>query len=490
MFSLPPEAKVSIWNVDASYVVANMAKVAKGKQQFRDSPFFSVHGHIWEALGDLHVKGMLPLPTKIKSHQSIPEAYNSHTEFRDFALNGISDVLADLGAEFNQLPDLHLMLIEEHTSLSFMITMRIACIEADLALWRQNNKVTRFLPCVVQAVSEQQVGIAVQERLLTTGHRLRRTKQGLKCLDCGETTRFNTTGFEFWLTITCMEPDPFQPLSEDSLLTAEPKEKVVDFAQAIQVRAQAIQRANLQLRRSTKRLLAQVTKKLFSAIPFEKTLANEVNQFQDLASVPQWFFATANSHDMWTAGGALWCRRCGSVATEARQHKLLGPCNRSCPPGSRSRVNRLNKGKPVLGWDSWPNGLPFSSRLKVFPFLRINPAPQSDEESCPEAESDVPSEASPSLYFEPTPLSYCPEDSSSEIEVDPADVPTEPYFWLSAPGAPRGIKRPLSPPPSPGSSRGFFGCFLEASKRNKEHRQGSSMPPSSSSGGASSSSQL
>ncbi len=100
---------------------------------------------------------------------------------------------------------------------------------------------------------------------------MRRTKSGLKCTDCEETTPFNKAGFEFWLIVVCMEPDPLSPLSEASPLTAEPKAKVVDFAQAIQVRAQAILKANLQLRRSTKKLF------VLTVVPILVSANNQTN---------------------------------------------------------------------------------------------------------------------------------------------------------------------------------------------------------------------
>ena len=87
-------------------------------------------------------------------------------------------------------------------------------------------------------------------------------------------------------------------------------------------------------------------------------------------------FNLDGSHELWTAGGAIWCNKCGCVATRDRKSYLHLGCGSNfkpdsrgqevkMPPGSHYRLQCLMKGSTAgTKWDSWPDGTPKETVLE------------------------------------------------------------------------------------------------------------------------------
>ena len=77
-----------------------------------------------------------------------------------------------------------------------------------------------------------------------------------------------------------------------------------------------------------------------------------------------WMLAAHPSHQLWTAGGALWCMGCGAVLRSFRMSPLFRPCTKTLARGFRSRVAYLLEGSlACTGWDEWPDGSPSEPNL-------------------------------------------------------------------------------------------------------------------------------
>ena len=117
---------------------------------------------------------------------------------------------------------------------------------------------------------------------------------------------------------------------------------------------------------------------------------------------PSWASEVHATHDLWLAGGFLYCARCGSLAQSVIGSSLLFKMCRAhdnecftIPSGSVSRLKRIEEGKnPVLHAKSWPDGQPAHVTVQCHRVARTQPA--------------APAEAA---------LVYCTESSDEDVPI-------------------------------------------------------------------------
>ena len=73
---------------------------------------------------------------------------------------------------------------------------------------------------------------------------------------------------------------------------------------------------------------------------------------------PQWLSTLGEGHELFYIRGFSFCSKCGSVAAAIDTgSRLTKPCRGSMPDGSRSRINRIQKGHhPYKDQQWWPDG--------------------------------------------------------------------------------------------------------------------------------------
>ena len=117
-------------------------------------------------------------------------------------------------------------------------------------------------------------------------------------------------------------------------------------------------------------------------------------------------FKAGTGHELFVVGGALVCRKCGSVATGYKEGvAIFGKCRGYCPEGSKGRRDHLLAGKCDYGWTVWPNGankdIPIPPR-RLFMKIRSVSTRFTPQESDPDDSEYEDSSAPPIMDKGPT----------------------------------------------------------------------------------------
>ena len=142
------------WDVDASYVATNAAKLRHGVDP-RKGPIHGVHGDVWGEILSLAKGEPLLVPHKVTSHLDRSSVGTDITP-EEFILNGIADKLADLAVQRFDYPTDEGLLVEQNERSAFLACMRLAVIEYERSQWASINVVKREfpVPCYVPEANE------------------------------------------------------------------------------------------------------------------------------------------------------------------------------------------------------------------------------------------------------------------------------------------------------------------------------------------------
>ena len=270
--------------------------------------------------------------------------------------------------------------------------MRLAVIEAAIRDHTTNNCISIPARPLVVAVSPDDQLLHHKQAIADKGHLLATLPSGkVTCTICNMTRP--VSDLRFWCTESCVEPSAAQAVllapppvlgcpagRANELLLAfsavptgdggdsEP-EQFRGTMQQIKVLSRARAKLNFEARTATRANIASAQSKLVEGLT---VLGTNATQLSAESVLPAWAILLHSSHELWHAGGAVWCGKCGAVLSAYRKSRLTLACGELCynadslmlAKGSNTRLQRLMQGKCCV-WPIWPDGMPKSAVLVV-----------------------------------------------------------------------------------------------------------------------------
>lgn len=292
--------------------------------------------------------------------------------FRRWLANGVADVFAKVVRDSAQLPDLVLQQVEEEEDMAFFICMRLAAIETLCwEFWHNSESLKCNVPGVKECISATSQAEIAAAKWAQTGHDILQVSAfSFKCQKCG--TAAKSLRWSLWSQLPCQSGTGVTLASKELMVQHSPS--VVQGTWRL-----AQQKTSAIVAENKKAVTAAVRSRhtiVSSQAAFRKHLRAhdaKVRAFAGPGDADWWtWFSRANpSHQLRTAGGALFCARCGALATgKRRQGMLFRECRKHCLAGSRYRLLQLVQGSAAAtGWTVWPDDDDSSERKAVFKIL-------------------------------------------------------------------------------------------------------------------------
>lgn len=197
-------SNITTWACDASYVVQNSHKLALQPQELRKTCLSSRHGDVWHCLQSYLSSGVLPLPTKVKSHIDFGSRSMSLEEYRQYFSNVIADAAATVASHIYDYASCLAKQVESYLTQSFLTCVRLAIVECRVSRHLRNNDVSRQTPLKVQSVTQEEFSQEISVRIRSLGHDLQRHLNGrhIVCLHCKN--QFAKSDTKSWELLPCV----------------------------------------------------------------------------------------------------------------------------------------------------------------------------------------------------------------------------------------------------------------------------------------------
>ena len=374
--------RVGSWCSDSTYVTINSNKLATlHPNGLRKSCLNSKHGDIWASLQEFLCNGSLPLPTKVEGHVfEKGKEVSDPLQFKLSFANVLADVAATIASSWYDHVFSVCLEVEKYLTFGFLVSVRFAIVEYNLACWRDLHKVKRTLPPVPPPVSQEDFRSLVCNTISSRGHILQQHLNGvhLICTRCrGQKPKSSTL---FWETTPCVEyeyspspppllvnkveddPTQFYGLASDfSVLSSKRQSEVSQIA-----------KGNTSALKEARRCFHKGCSWLFSGSASVSTVTLGVGLQSFLTP---WMHKAHHTHELWTAGGLIFCTKCGCTQAQPRKSRLLEDCiplpeysplKPTVKHGSWGRVTLLKAGSlKGTHLKRWPSGV--DGKVRIIP---------------------------------------------------------------------------------------------------------------------------
>eukprot|EP00930_Biecheleria_cincta_P058140 TRINITY_DN4398_c1_g1_i1.p1 TRINITY_DN4398_c1_g1~~TRINITY_DN4398_c1_g1_i1.p1 ORF type:complete len:2308 (-),score=303.29 TRINITY_DN4398_c1_g1_i1:73-6312(-) len=385
--------------IDASYTV-------NGIRNVRNEPdhklTLSSNGDLWSKVRDVMEYKKLE-EVKVTSHQSMAHAREAGVPFHLWAGNAVADVLASVAARHTRLDELTARFAESHASQSFMISVRLALIEAAHLRSEQRTRTWQVL-MAGEAKSWRLLTVEANRRLEASGHCLILRYDGKHaCTRCGKVR--GRGSFSFWTDTACsptcnISQKTCRSLPAVTMQHGHGQHLLVWHAGAptcvrcaftgglhsfpvvctpygadCPARNVAYMDLNSKEYKAVQATHTQQQKEITKLDRTWDAVAVAMLSFSSVAvdhpddKLPEWAQLIDHSHQIAYAGGLVMCKLCGSLAASNNLKSLLfaaGKCRRELPTGSKSRLQRFLRGRLPYDGTHWPCGIHSKFRLIVW----------------------------------------------------------------------------------------------------------------------------
>ena len=339
----------------------------------------------------------------MKSHMSAQQARDSGVAFRHWAGNAIADVFASVAADATKPDELVARFAESHAMQAFVISVRLAVIEAAHLRAGTATRVWTVL-MASEACSWQHLSNRAKQNLQNSGHSLILRPDGKHtCIRCGVVR--SKWSFGFWTDSSCrpgfaQKPTKPRRLPNISMqhshgnhlliwhsgaptcLLCAHSGKLTDFPDVCapfgadspkrcQIRLEADLKGFKSYQQEQTLRQREVTKldRVWDNVAVA-ALSQEITRTEAQPSnLPDWACKVDWSHQICYAGGLIMCRGCGSLAASNNLQSLLfqpQACRGEMPTGSASRLRRFLRGKLPYNASHWPCGIHAKFKLAVW----------------------------------------------------------------------------------------------------------------------------
>ncbi len=397
------------WDVDASYVSSNSAKLRLGGDP-RKGPIHGVHGDVWEELLTLARGEPLLVPHKVTSHLDA-SCIGSEISVEEFVLNGIADKLAEFAVQKFDYPTDEGLLVEQNERNAFLACMRLAVVEFERANWASFNVVKRDFPVPHYVPETHEVIPLIHRHIKNNGHQLEVEGRNIICLRCGlKVPKCKVQVFE---NRDCGSDEVFDITCPEDFVLPGPKHVAEDLLANLQPKLTKAQQEVSQVKAEAKKAIYEAAQQYVERLPLKgTTLRTAPILIPSLARSARevtspWIKKLHHSHKLWAAGGLAFCSECGAVSSGGRKTRLSLVCGskpgmrttrpkligegkmaRRMPGGSEWRIKKLLSGT-LVGKSRWPDGTSKEVTIvptRVFPGLfSTNSNVESTQEQSSEA---------------------------------------------------------------------------------------------------------
>jgi hypothetical protein len=306
--------------------------------------------------------------------------------FADYVGNGLADVAASIATKRAQPQGEVLRMVEQQAHLAFCICMRLAVIEAAIRDHTTTCCIVVLARPLVVAVSPAALLLRHRQAIADKGHILAILPSGkVTCTSCNLTKPISD--LRFWSEKVCAEHSyavavpncsqssgvtagsGVQPVPSAVVIHAVEPERFRGTMQQIKALGRLRSKTNVFTRSVNRASAASASCKLVCGIAVLGTVAEP---YSVESIVPAWAALLHASHQLWHAGGVVWCARCGAVLSSIRKSRLMLVCGASSfhsgdlllAKGSQTRLQQLMLGRCVVG-PGWPDGRPKAAVLVV-----------------------------------------------------------------------------------------------------------------------------
>ena len=409
--SLPNIGK---WDVDASYVSSNAAKLRGGVEP-RKGPLNGIHGDVWGELLSLAGGQPLLVPHKVTSHLD-ESCIGTDITAEEYILNGVADMLASHAvSHFDYPTDLGLE-VEKNEKTAFFINMRLAVVEYERAQWAKVNKVKREFPPSLFIPEPSDVIPLIHRHINNNGHQLEIEGRSVVCLKCQH--KVPKCKIQIFENFDCLTDEVYDITCPEDFVMPGPVHIAEDIVANLQPKLQKAQIEHSQVKAQSKEAIRQAALKYAEQLPKKGTTIRTVPASQPAvassvtAPTCSWIMKLHPSHRLWAAGGLAFCSFCGAVSAGGRKTRLSLICGsrpgkvttrpkligegrqaKKMPGGSEWRTRKLLAGT-LVGKSCWPNGVSKEVTIvpaRVFPHPRVltNPNVGNTQEQSSEEVDDL-----------------------------------------------------------------------------------------------------
>jgi len=314
------------------------------------------------------VIGHLPSPQKVKAQVSLRDV--DYDGLRHLFGNFVADTVAGWMAHELSPPGFALEQLERNLSLAFHLARRIGSVDKLVQEFGENGKFKMALQPLNAIVSASDAAAALLLAADNMGHVLSKLGKWHRCAKCQR--RISSLSFKKWATLPCISG---VDLSCSSSIVPPPAVACDEDLEAVEGNIPAIRkaRANRATENKTIRKGNRVSRSA-AMVAARGSIARSAcaDVLGSAGDCPPWTSFLDASHELFFAGGAVWCVRCGARVGSQRKCKLQDPCTNVV--GSRSlkandaRVRftkRLMLGFCEPAFHQWPDGRNADLQLQV-----------------------------------------------------------------------------------------------------------------------------
>ena len=347
--------------------------------------------------------------------------------------------------------------VNDNCTLASKVSIRLSIVEYLSAEWFKANKVSRLLPIVIPSISVEEYSCLIHKRICSQGHQLYKHLNGIHimcgcCLD-------NSSSLLFFSGRPCKAGRSVLEADPADMGPQGPQEAVYDWCSSIKSVTDKINHdnsvVNKQNRANFKAAQQSYAARLSWHLPNSLSTVVSPSTPQPIrphSKAPVWANEFSSSHRLYTVGGAVFCERCGSVASLRRKNKLHEECE---PPedglvaGPLARINALLRGSiKGTGLSRWPDGSVSKSILLPNRFVPPTLTRVKDGSSrvCPPVVSETRLAASgpPLVGFANQPFGTAMSSMLSASVSAPVESLSVPFFWLQSESSSSGSNLPPS----------------------------------------------